>query len=409
MALAVAAATLLPLVGAPTARAFSIMAHQGTVDATWQQAIVPAIRSRFPDVDDATLARARGFAHGGSHIADLGYFPFGNRLFSDLVHYVRTGDFVRTLVDDARTPEELAFAYGALAHFVGDAVGHPEATNPAVAAIYPKLRERYGDWVTFTEDPGAHRETEFRFDVLQVTHSPQTQKGLRQAVAFEVSRPALDRAFRATYGLGLDDVFTSTETAITTYRWAFRNALQEATALAWRLYPDDIRAADPSATEDEFVLRMSRGEFVQAFGDGFEEAGTLTKSFALLTRLVPDIGPLARLPFKPLPPEVQREFGDAFAHVVLFVRADVAERRPPLRNLNLDTGAPSRGGEYDLADATYATLLATLDGRSFADVTPDLRSDLERHFAEENALPRPDRDDAEVREEREALERLAAR
>jgi hypothetical protein len=162
-------------------------------------------------------------------------------------------------------------------------------------------------------------------------------------------------------------------------------------------------------TDNQFVLRMSRGEFVQAFGEGFEEAGTLAKSLALLTPLVPDVGPLRRLPFKPLPPEVQREFGDAFAHVVLFVRADVAEHRPPLRNLNLDTGAPSRGGEYDLADATYAKLLATLDGRSFADVTPALRSDLERHFAEENALPRPDRDDAEVREERKALERLAAR
>jgi len=80
------------------------------------------------------------FAHGGSHIADLGYFPLGNVFFTDLLHYVRSGDFVATMLARAESVDEYAFALGALSHYVTDDVGHPEATNRVVPEIYPALR-----------------------------------------------------------------------------------------------------------------------------------------------------------------------------------------------------------------------------------------------------------------------------
>src|SRR5690242_11672239 len=230
-AIAIAVAMVLPLVGAPTARAFSIMAHQGTVDATWQDAIVPAIRARFPDVDDATLAHARGFAYGGSHIADLGYYPFGNKFFSDLVHYVRTGDFVEALLRDASDVREYAFALGALAHYSSDNVGHP-VINQVTAIEFPKLRAKFGNEVTYADDHKAHIRTEFGFDMVQVAKNRYTSDRFHDFIGFEIAKPLLERAFQETYGLKLSDVLGDEDRAIGTFRRAVSQFIPEMTRAA---------------------------------------------------------------------------------------------------------------------------------------------------------------------------------
>jgi zinc dependent phospholipase C len=364
--------------------AFSVLAHQGVVDATWQDAIVPALRRRFPAATAQDLERAHAYAYGGCHIADLGYFPFGNRLFTDLAHYVRSGDLVSALLRDATTLDELAFALGALSHWHADVTGHAEATNPAVAEIYPALRERYGDWVTYDEDHGAHLDTEFRFDVFQLTRARQSPDLFKHAIEFAVAEPLLDRAFRETYGLGLSDLFASTDVAITTYRWGFREVVQEATGVAWQLYEPEIKVTDPSATAETFVGHMSRADFEKQFGSSYREAGWVAKFFALFTGLVPDVGPFERLPFKPLPPHVRQEFTEAFGHVVTFYRSDVqalGHDEPRLPNLTLDTGAPTLRGEYPPADRAYAALLGKLAERNFAGISAATRADILRFYA----------------------------
>src|SRR5262245_35814542 len=211
------------------ADAFSVLAHQAVVDRSWKDAVEPALRRRFPAATPHELEGARAFAYGGSHVADLGYFPLGSLFFTNLLHYVRSGDFVATLIGRAETVDEYAFALGALAHYVTDDTGHPDATNRVVPEIYPELRKEHGDGVTYADDASSHIETEFRFDVLQVAHSQGPPDLWEHAVAFEVSKPVLERAFRETYGLELDDVLASTDVAITTYRWAFRELVHEAT------------------------------------------------------------------------------------------------------------------------------------------------------------------------------------
>lgn len=375
--------TALLVLAARPAAGFSVLAHQAVIDRSWDDAIVPALRERFPGSVD--LERARAFAYGGSHIADLGYFPFGSRLFTDLVHYVRSGDFVVALLDEAATAEEYAFALGAASHYVADTIGHAEATNRVVPQLDPDLRAEHGDVVTYADDRTAHMSTEFRFDVLQLAQSQQSPDLYQHAIAFEVSEPVLDRAFRKTYGLGLGDVFASTDVAITTYRWGFRELLQEATGIAWELYQADIQGLDPGATAEQFVGSMSREDFEKQFGDSYREAGYFTKTFAWIVNLIPEVGPLKRLPYKALPPESREQFRSAFDHILREYRDVVARSRKPgakLENRNLDTGRPARRGDYEPADEAWAELVETLDEHDFAAASSDVREQIVRHYGE---------------------------
>lgn len=401
------------------ASAFSVLAHQAVIDRSWDDAIVPALRTRFPAASADEIEQARAFAYGGSHVADLGYFPFGSRLFTDLLHYVRSGDFVVALLDDAGNVQEYAFALGAASHYVADTIGHAEATNRVVPELDPDLRAEHGDVVTYADAPAAHMSTEFRFDVLQLAQSHQSPDLFRHAIAFEVSEPLLDRAFRETYGLGLDDVFASTDVAITTYRWGFRELLQEATGIAWQLYQADIHELDPAATADQFVSSMSRADFEKEFGSSFREAGYFAKAFSWLVKLVPSVGPLASLPYKALPQEAQDRFRTAFDHVLGEYRALVARTRRPgatLADRNLDTGRPSLRGDYAPADDAWAELVETLDEHDFAAASSDVREEVVRHY-EQAARPAvladastpPSPDEAEIPDDvSRALARLGS-
>ena len=132
---------VVALVAPPPARAYSVLAHEANIDALWDPAIRPLLQRRFPHATAAQIRDARAYAYGGSVIQDLGYYPFGNKFFSNLLHYVRSGDFVETLIRDARDLNEFAFALGALGHYTSDNVGHPEAVNKAVALMFPKLQQ----------------------------------------------------------------------------------------------------------------------------------------------------------------------------------------------------------------------------------------------------------------------------
>src|SRR4029079_14173261 len=182
--------------------AYSALAHEAVIDAAWDGSIVPALRARFR-LDEDGLKRARAFAYGGSLIQDIGYYPFSSRLFGDLTHYVRSGDFVDAMVRDSRDVTEYAFALGALAHYAADNTGHPLAVNRAVPVLYPKLRERFGNVVNYGQNPAAHFKTEFGFDVVQVARGQYASGAFHDFIGFEVSKPVMERAFKTTYGLDL--------------------------------------------------------------------------------------------------------------------------------------------------------------------------------------------------------------
>jgi Zinc dependent phospholipase C len=363
--------------------AFSVLAHQAIVDEAWRETLLPLLRTRFPNASEDELRDALAYAHGGSHLPDLGYFPFGSHLFSDLLHYVRTGDFNSRLLAEAESPNEYAFALGMLAHYEADANGHPEATNLAVPIIYPKLENKYGNRVTYADSPSAHLETEFRFDVLQVAHRHDIPGFLDHAVEFKVPEQFLDRVFRETYGLDLADLFVSYDVGINTYRWGFRTLVNEGTGIAWQLYRQNIQSLEPGITSKQFVRPMSRAEFTQQFGKAFLEPGYFAQFVGFMGNLVPNIGPFKRLPYKPLPLGVQqlyfRAFHNAYQEYVREVGA-VANHKAWLMNLNLDTGLIVRAGEYQPADKAYVELLHLHAKDHFARMPSALARNLLEHF-----------------------------
>ncbi|HZM60693.1 MAG TPA: zinc dependent phospholipase C family protein, partial [Vicinamibacterales bacterium] len=293
--------------------AYSVLAHEAMIDAAWAEQLAPMLRQRFPRVSAADVARARAYAYGGSLIQDLGYYPFGSHFFTDLVHYVRAGDFVEALIRDARDVDEYAFALGALAHYASDNAAHPLAVNRALPIVYPKLRAKFGDEVLFTESPARHVMVEFSFDVLQVARGTFKADAYQELVGFEVATPLLERAFRETYGLELDDVFGNVDLAIGTYRHAASETIPDITRVAWREKRDEILAANPSVTEREFVFTMTRGDYERDYGTSYRKPGLFARLVVAVFKVLPKFGPFRPLAFTPLSGETERMFLDSFA------------------------------------------------------------------------------------------------
>jgi hypothetical protein len=365
--------------------AYSVLAHEATIDVAWERSLRPLLRQRFPGTSDAALLRARSFAYGGSVIQDLGYYPFGNKFFSNLLHYVRSGDFVEALLHDARDVDEYAFALGALAHYANDNTGHPQAVNRAVPMIYPKLRARFGDTVTYIDAPKQHVIVEFSFDVVQAAGGAYLPAAYQSFIGFRVASPLLERAFRETYGLEMKDIFGDEERAINTYRYAVSQLIPELTGAAWRDKHDEIVKLTPTLQQTGFVFAYGRREFERDYGTSYQKPGWFARFLGFMYRIVPKVGPLKPLAFRAPTPEAEALFAQSFKAASARFQASVADlaaNRLDLRNTDFDTGQPSRHGEYALADDTYAELLQRFHERKFAGMPAAVRADVRRFYGE---------------------------
>jgi hypothetical protein len=198
---------LLAFLAAPNAgHSYSVLSHEAIVDSLWEPAIKPLLLQRFPDSTPEQLQQARAYAYGGCIIQDLGYYPFGSHLFTNLLHYVRSGDFVMALLRGAQNQNDYAFALGSMAHYFSDTTGHLLAINPSVPLRYPQLHQRFGDYVTYAQAPKQHVLVEFSFDVVQVAGGAYLPQAYHDFIGFQVAKPLLERAFLETYGIQMKDV-----------------------------------------------------------------------------------------------------------------------------------------------------------------------------------------------------------
>jgi hypothetical protein len=209
--------------------AYSVLTHEAIIDTCWQDSIQPILRERFPSATQAEVTKARAYVYGGAIIQDMGYYPFSSHFFSDLTHYVRAGDFILALLAEAKDVNELAFALGALAHYAADQNGHSVGTNRVVPLLYPKLRGKFGEVVTYHDNPAAHLKTEFAFDVTQVARGRYAPDAYHDFIGFEVAQALLERAFAQVYGFKLDELFFSLDLALGTYRFSVSNVLPKMT------------------------------------------------------------------------------------------------------------------------------------------------------------------------------------
>jgi hypothetical protein len=400
----------LILITAPAARAYGVLTHQAIIDAAWKDSIEPLLRKRFPKATDEDLKNAKAQAYGGSIVQDMGYFPFGNTFFTDLTHYVRSGDFVENLINGSTTIEEYGFALGAMSHYNADIHGHPLGTNKAVALVYPKVRAEHGDEVTYAEDPVSHIKTEFGFDVLQVARGNYAPEAYQAFIGFEVSKELLEKAFLETYGLELNDVFLNVPLAIGTYRYTIRGLMPDLTKAAWQAKRGDIQEANPGITRRRFQYHMRRAEFNQAWGNDYERPNLFARFAAWIIKGLPKIGPLRTLAFKPPTPEAEELFYHSFTTTVenytQLIGQLKQEERLRLANMQLDTGDPTKPNTYKLTDETYAKLLLKLAKSDFEKVSPALRQDILSFFQSGKALEKVEED--ERKDMKEALQKLKA-
>ena len=364
---------------APAARGYSVLTHQAIIDTLWEPSIRHLLLKRFPHSTAEELKTAHAHVYGGCIIQDMGYYPFGSRFFSDLTHYVRSGDFILALIRESRDLNEYAFALGALAHYAADNNGHRIATNRAVPLLYPKLRRKFGDVVTFDDNPAAHLKTEFGFDVLQVARGRYAPEGYRSFIGFEVSKPVLERAFLSTYGIEISDVFTSVDLALGTYRHTVGSLIPQMTRVAWDLKKDALMQDRPRLNREQFVYELSTQNYRKEWGAEYQKPGIGAKVLALLFRLIPRIGPLKALTFRAPTPQVETLFLESFDATVQQYRellSRAASGRLRLANENFDTGKPTRAGSYERADRTYAKLVDKLSGRDPKTIPDAVRSDV---------------------------------
>ena len=242
----------------PVACAYSVLTHEAIIDALWNDAIRPVLINRFPAATEEQLREAHGYAYGGCLIQDLGYYPFGSHFFSDLLHYVRSADFLQALLDESHDLQEYAFGLGAVAHYGADVAGHSIAVNRAVPLLYPELRKRFGNEVTYGDDPKAHLKTEFGFDVLQLARGHYAPQGYHDFIGFQVSKDLLDRAFQKTYGLKLKDLFRTLELALGAYRFSVSRVLPAATKAAWSIKSKEIMNGQPTMSRKLFLYNIKR-------------------------------------------------------------------------------------------------------------------------------------------------------
>jgi hypothetical protein len=366
------------------AAAYSVLAHEANIDALWETSLRPLLSRRFPNATRDEVRQARAYAYGGAVIQDLGYYPFGSHFFSNLVHYVRTGDFVETLIHESRDVNEYAFALGALAHYTADNVGHPNGVNPSVALMYPKLRAQHGDSVTYADSPATHVLVEFSFDVVQAASGAYVSDMYQSFIGFQVAKPVLERAFAATYGIEMKDVFMSEDLAIGSYRHAVSETIPEITRIAWRDKREEIEKLNPGAAQEKFVFNLSRQEYDQAYGTQYQKPSLLARFLAFLYKLLPKVGPLRPLQFKAPTKEAEALFLESFKstrerfHAALDA---LGRGRLDLPNTDFDTGKPTAHGEYSLADETYAELLGRLTGHRLATVPDALRQSINAFYA----------------------------
>jgi Zinc dependent phospholipase C len=380
----VGAAVLIAALTPQPASAYSVLAHEALIDAMWESRIAPLVKRRFKQTSTDDLRKARAFAYGGAVIQDLGYYPFGSKQFTNLVHYVRSGDFVEALIREAADANEYAFALGALAHYAADNAGHPEAINRAVPLEYPKLRARYGEEVTYEQSPTRHVLVEFAFDVVQAAAGAYTPDHFHSAIGFEVAKPVLERAFCETYGLEMKDLFLDMDLAIGTYRFALGKAVPHITQVAWDTKRREIERITPGIERTAFVFTLSRQDYEREYGTRYRKPGLLVRIVGFLYRLVPRIGPFRVLSFKAPSLAAEQLFVESFKDARAIFRESlesVAAGRLDLPNTNFDTGRPPVRGEYSLADDTYARLLHELAERRFAGMPDALSADIVRYFA----------------------------
>jgi hypothetical protein len=435
------AALVCCLFAAPSAGGYSLLTHEQLIDLTWDASIVPLLKSRYPTLTDAQLEHARAYAYGGCVIQDIGYYPYGDPFFSNLTHYVRAGDFVINLFRNAGNANELAFAVGALSHFIGDAIGHSEATNHAVAVEFPKLKAKYGDTVNYAQGASEHVRTEYAYDINEIAHRRFAPYHYLSHIGLEVPQRQLEQAFYQTYGIAEDfSQGKGKKVNVKGYRSAVRSFIPRVSYAVTLLH----KKSEPPVVDSREMQRLTAELAAVEAKNNWEhyraKPGIGTYSLAGLIWIFPKVGPIKFVSVKGPTVDTDREYtrsvlqstdllnatlrrftpppgtgagtaqtaaADANSQpppsdpaptksdAVQAVARGSGDPRHPLKNRDLDTGAVVKPGEYPLTDETYCKLVHRLAAKPTQAIPPGIKEDILAYYADMNVAFATKKKDAE--------------
>ncbi len=401
------------------AAAYSLLTHEQLIDLTWRDSIVPLLLSYYPELTPEDLEQARAYAYGGCVIQDIGYYPFGDEAFSNLTHYVRSGDFVVSLFRNAQNANELAFAAGALSHYLGDAIGHSVATNRAVPVEFPKLRKKYGPVVSYAEGRRQHVQTEFAFDIDEIAHHRVAPIRYLRHIGFRVPIHQLALAYYQTYGI--TETFSIAKGRrfnVAGYRFAAR-AFIPRIAYAVTLLHRSKEPVEPVSPEIAEIEKEAAGVAAENHWDRYRHnAGIGTFALAGLLFVLPKVGPLKLVAVKGPSAATEADYMHSVALSIAAMRQMIARFTPPstesaaaqrgtiavntqpadapanedrtypvwlprhpLPNRDLDTGNVVQPGGYPLTDSTYARLLHRLTRHPLQPIPPGIKEDILAYYA----------------------------
>src|SRR5579872_4469942 len=386
-AMRVGTVLLIVLMSCSTSSAYSVLTHEEIVDLLWTDEIQPLLLKRYPGLTKEQITQAHAYAYGGTVIQDFGYYPFGNKEFRYLVHYVRSGDFVRELLIESKDVNEYAFSLGALSHYAADIAGHP-AVNQSVAIQYPKLRARYGKSVRYAQDKTAHLKTEFGFDTVQVAKNRYASQQYHDFIGFQVSKALLERVFPVVYGMQLKDVLTHEDLAVGSYRFAVSRMIPEMTQVALQTHKKELMRETPNFAKRKFLYRLSRSDYEKQWGKDYVKPGTGTRILSTVLRYMPKVGPFKGLAFNNPTSQTEDLYFKSINATVDEYRTFLEEVRSAtlvLPNCDLDTGQATKAAEYSLTDEAYAKLLAQLTDRKFDLASPELRNNILEFYSDASA------------------------
>jgi hypothetical protein len=378
LAIRVVTVLLIVLMCSDSSSAYSVLTHEEIVDLLWTDEIQPLLLKRYPGLSEDQIREAHAYAYGGAVIQDLGYYPFGSREFSNLVHYVRSGDFVRELLLESQDVNEYAFALGALSHYASDIAGHP-AVNQAVAIQYPKLRAKFGQFVRYAQGKTAHLKTEFGFDTVQVAKNRYASQQYHDFIGFQVSKSLLERVFPVVYGVELKEVLTHEDLAVGSYRFAISRLIPQMTQVALQTHKKELMRETPNFARQKFLYRLSRSGYEKEWGKDYVKPGLGTRILSTLLRYMPKIGPFKGLAFNNPTPQTEDLYIKSINTTVDQYRAFLEAVRTDtllLPNCDFDSGKATKPAEYALTDDTYAKLLVRLSERKFDLTSPELRANV---------------------------------
>lgn len=354
-------------------KGFGVLTHEAIIDALWEKTILPLLKTKYPSSTAEEQKQSHAYAYGGAVAPDMGYYPFGSPLFTNLIHYVRSGEMAVALLNDAININQYAFALGFLSHYYADNFGHPIATNRSVPLVYPKLIGKYGTNITYADDKISHMRMEFGFDVMQVAKGNYATDQYHGLIGFKVDTTVLAKAFLETYGLDINDVFKHRFLmAIEVFRWTVANVFPFITKAAWAAKGSDIMKRDSTLTSKKFRFKMRQKQYDKDFGSGYKHPGFFPTIISFFIQVLPKVGPLRSLKFKTPSALAEKYFVQSFDSITFhYIRAlnNVSQSNIALRDFDFDTGKPTAICEYSLADETYDNWVVQLKKDKFKNIS----------------------------------------